>query len=194
MYHCLALRLANWLMVAITWSLQQRRPAPLRSGGHRTFLIIMTDYPTCRETAVALRIYHGRESPSSVTERLKLKPTATQKVGGEHAENGRKFRYPASGWFLSSALVVDSRNAAVHLDWLLGQIEPKASELAALRKDGFFLDVACCWDSADGEGGPEIGAPALGRLGALELDLVFDISFTGAYQWLRTVKTAHGVD
>jgi len=65
-----------------------------------------------------------------------------------------------------------------HLDWLLGQILPRADVLRELQETaGISMNVNCIWWSATGGGGPTLWPEQMRRLADLNLECSFDVSF-----------------
>lgn len=83
------------------------------------------------------------------------------------------------GWFLTTKGRFDSRDSRRHIDWLLDQIEGKAAELRSLQAEGCRMTVSCYWAAASCGGGPMIPAEQMRRLGALDIELWFDVYFHG---------------
>lgn len=134
------------------------------------------DYPACAYTHVWLRVLNEELDSDEISRVLKLQPTRTIRAGETISEKSpRTQRY--SGWFLESAGQVDSRDSREHFDWLLNQIDGKGSQLQELAKRGYLVDVCCRWDSAAGQGGPSFTPWQLSTLGALGVELWFDIYF-----------------
>lgn len=137
------------------------------------------DYGTCAETHATLLIYPVRTDPEAITERLGIEPSKWQRRGGPMASSLRRPPRLAEIdlWSLSTRGHVSSRDSRRHIDWLLDRIEGKAAELRALRDEGGRISVSCYWVSRYGEGGPTISPDQMRRLGALNLELWFDIYF-----------------
>jgi hypothetical protein len=125
------------------------------------------EYSTCRATYATLRLYLVDLTPDAVTERLGLRPTEsqTQTRSAKHLH----------AWFLCSAGQVDSREVRRHIDWILDQITPVVSPFRDLIARGVKADVACCWVSASGHGGPTLSPIQMRRLAELGLECWFDV-------------------
>jgi hypothetical protein len=134
------------------------------------------EYPTCSYTHVWLRVLDEKLDPDEVTSAIGIEPTNTQRAGDNVAENSQRTRR-YSGWFLESAGQVDSRDSREHFDWLLNQLEGKGPCLEAFSRRGYLVDICCRWDSAHGDGGPSFTPSQLSALGALGVELWFDIYF-----------------
>jgi hypothetical protein len=59
----------------------------------------------------------------------------------------------------------------------LDQIEPHSETLKKLQAEGCQIDIFCYWRSAEGHGGPMLSPESMTRLGALGLEVGFDIYF-----------------
>ena len=152
------------------------------------------DYATCSETYVTLRLYHPSDHPSRVTEILDLKPTESQVAGETWERRNQIRRYPLSGWFLCTKDAVESYDTAKHLDWLLSQVEPRLDSLRTLLTEhGWRADFSCLWDSQSGHGGPTLSPALLQRLGAVGIELWFDVYFHGAYFEIENRKKTDGI-
>src|SRR4051812_23191072 len=114
------------------------------------------DYHSCRRTFATLRIYHKEAHPSRVTKVLRITPTNSQLVGDAWIRKGKRRKHPISGWFLESEGKVRSYDSAKHVAWILEKIGGKASALRKLRKEGWWMDISCYWDSEIGHGGPTL--------------------------------------
>ena len=77
--------------------------------------------------------------------------------------------------------MIASTDLALHIEWLLDQVEPAKSQLMRLMDEDVQADIFCFWESrADSNGiaGGMIFSPTLlGRLAALKLQLGLDIYF-----------------
>jgi hypothetical protein len=131
-------------------------------------------YPTCKGTFATLRIFSDSVSPAETTARLKIEPTEFFVKGEPMGPRGgsRKF----NGWFLSSERFVDSRDSRRHIDWILRQIEGKASEIARWQGAGVEIDISCVWISA-GQGGPVISPAQMSVLSTLNIEVWWDVYF-----------------
>lgn len=139
------------------------------------------DYGTCERSYASLLIYPVRTDPETITRRLGIEPSFWQRKGG--AEAGR-LRHPpriaeVDVWCLSTKDRIESRDSRRHVDWLLDQIEGRSTVLRSLREEGGRIGISCYWVSRFGEGGPTISPDQMRRLGALNIELWFDIYFHG---------------
>lgn len=134
------------------------------------------EYPTCVKTFVWLRVMSETLDPSSATAALGVQPTRTQFKGTVGIDAALKRPAKYSGWFLDSSGHVVSRDTRRHFDWLLGQLRGKEAALAELRSQGHLVDICCRWDSV-GHGGPTLDPEHLKQLGALGVEMWFDVYF-----------------
>jgi hypothetical protein len=139
----------------------------------------MSDYPTCRKTFATLRIYHDTVEPPEVTAVLGIKPTDFVRRGDTHGPSNRAATYKINGWFLSSENTVSSQDSLRHIEWLLPLVEPRRSQLGALREQGHRMEISCYWLSASGHGGPTLTPDVMRRVAELGLGLSFDVYFGG---------------
>ena len=139
------------------------------------------EYATCERTLATLRIYGDDLDPAIVTERLGILSTSSQKKGETRTNSlGRQRTIKIGGWFLSSEGNVQSKDLRHHLDWLLGQILPRADALRVLQEmDGITMNVNCIWWSAAGGGGPTLWPEQMRGLADMNLECSFDFSFYG---------------
>jgi hypothetical protein len=76
-------------------------------------------------------------------------------------------------WSMSSEDWVDSPRLAVHLDWLLAEIEPKAEAVPSLIADGATVDVFC-FSSGSTSMPPTLPKAIRDRAAALGIEIVID--------------------
>jgi hypothetical protein len=113
---------------------------------------------------------------AEVSKLLELEPTSTQ-LAGEVVSAKSGCKRKSSGWFLESAGQVESRDSRDHFAWLLGHVSGKAKALTALASRGYLVDICCRWDSAWGDGGPTLDPGQMSQLGALGIEVWFDVYF-----------------
>jgi hypothetical protein len=134
------------------------------------------DYATCHRTYATLVIVHPDLEPDVVTEGLGIQPSRAHRRGDiRNPLAKRPFIHPRGGWFLSSEDMVQSRDVRRHIDWLLDQVEPKGDVLKQLQSQGYPTVINCFWCTESGHGGPMLWPRQMSRLGALGLELWFDI-------------------
>ena len=87
--------------------------------------------------------------PLAVTLALRLPADHVHRDGEPRLARTRKGRvveyapYRGGMWSMSSQRWVNSPRLAVHLEWLLDQLEPKADAIASLRRGGVDVDFYC---------------------------------------------------
>lgn len=136
-------------------------------------------YPTCERAGAWLFIYPGKLDPDFVSAKLGLVPTEAVRKGQTSANSlGRTRTGQLNGWFLSSEDAVSSRDLRRHLDWLLVQLAPRATQLNELQNlAGVSMRVNCIWWSAHGHGGPALWPEQMSKLAELGLECAFDLYF-----------------
>jgi hypothetical protein len=135
------------------------------------------DYGTCADTYASLLIYPVRTDPAAITGRLGIEPSMWQRKAGPKV--GSSWPAEVDLWSFSTKNRVESRDSRRHIDWLLDTIEGKAAELRSLQMEGAWIVVSCYWLSLSGHGGPSISPGQMRRLGALNIELWFDVYFVG---------------
>jgi len=132
------------------------------------------DYGTCSYAHAWLRIMSDDLDPDEVTRLLGVSPTETQRRGDPRpGKEGRT--YKKSGWFLSTAGTLTSRDARHHFDWILERIRGKKEAFTVFHSRGYLVDVCCRWDSKSGHGGPCLSPPQMRDFADLEIELWFDV-------------------
>jgi hypothetical protein len=135
------------------------------------------EYATCVLTFAWLRVMSEHLQPAAVSALLGIEPTHSQTRGDlPNPTSTRPRKY--GGWFLESKGAVQSRDSRRHLDWLLNQLQGKEEAIAKLKTDGNLVDLCIRWDSV-GHGGPALTPKQMAQLGALDVELWFDIYFAG---------------
>jgi hypothetical protein len=111
-------------------------------GGGRAVRVYTRAYASFRVFGPAL-------DPLEVTLALQLPPDHTHRTGEPRLRRNRGGAvrelspYRDWHWSMSSEAWVQSPRLAVHLDWLLGQLEPRAKALAGFRREGVRMDFFC---------------------------------------------------
>jgi hypothetical protein len=105
-----------------------------------------------------------------VTSLLDIEPANTHRRG-DPRPTGTPFR--AGLWSLTTRND-PSLDVRHHIELLLDRVEPSAKTLATLRSEGIRQDIFCYWATNNGQGGPELDASQMCRLGALGLAISFD--------------------
>lgn len=81
--------------------------------------------------------------------------------------------YRGGMWWMSSERWVSSPRLAVHLEWLLEQLEPRADAVAALRRDGVEANFFC-FSSGSTSQPPSLPRLIRNRAAALGIAIVID--------------------
>src|SRR5438552_1650084 len=98
-------------------------------------------------TSATLRIVGRYLSPDEVTKRLRLTPSAFNRVGDLHGSGEQAWRHKEGYWELTSQNQVHSSELESHIAWLLNQLEPVGSELLDLLRldESHWADIYCVW-------------------------------------------------
>lgn len=102
-----------------------------------------------RRAYASLRVFGDDLHPPSVTKALHLPPDhqhhrGEPRIGRTKAGMVHESApYQQGLWSMSSEQWVQSPRLAVHLEWLLDQLEPKREELQELAVQGYGLDFFC---------------------------------------------------
>jgi hypothetical protein len=114
-----------------------------------------------------------------VTELLGVEPSEANDAGALlENSRGRVRKVPRTGWFLSSAGHVSSRDLRDHLDWLIEKLSGVRPGLQKLQEaEGVKMSVSCVWWSVSGHGGPVLWPEQMEALGRYNLECAFDVYF-----------------
>lgn len=122
--------------------------------------------PNCEETFATFRVLGTAVNRDRIAERLGLEGPALLRLQ----------LAPEDVFWISSKGYVVSTDLEEHLVHLLELLEPLASNLDLLRREGEFqFEFFCYWVSATGQGGPVLSWSTLARMAQLHIDLDFDI-------------------
>lgn len=113
----------------------------------------------------------GEFDPEMVTDQMGIEPTDSFRKGDLAGKGVTGRRQSTNGWFLHTNPTLDL-DIELHLEQLLGSVEPKAALIEQLRSAGVEASVMCFWSSPGAGGGPWIKPGSMGRLAALELPLI----------------------
>lgn len=111
----------------------------------------------------SFRVMGEKVDPLSVTLALRMPPDATHRNGELRFKRTKKGMvmeygpYRCGMWSMSSEPWVNSPRLAIHLEWLLDQLEPRAEALEAFRMGGAKTDFFCY------SSGTVLGPPSLPR-------------------------------
>jgi Domain of unknown function (DUF4279) len=101
------------------------------------------------EAHAAVRFWSETLDPLTVTLALRLPPDHTHRDGEPHLSRGKSGRvieyspYRGGMWSMSSENLVNSPRLSVHVEWLLGQLEPRAEAVRTLLANGVEADFFC---------------------------------------------------
>lgn len=133
-------------------------------------------YPTCIRTCCTLRIFSENLDPNDISLSLGMEPTMFFRKGDLH--NLGKLRRSTNGWFLTTEGRIGSRDSRRHLDLILDKLEPKREAVKELQAKGCDVDIICFYDST-GQGGPWLMPYQMRIMGALEIEIWYDVYFGG---------------
>ena len=150
------------------------------SGDRSRRMTYNDEYPTCDETYATLCVLEIE--PAEVTATFGLEPSRAHRAGEPRPEKAAPpgATWPRHGWFLCTRDEVRSRDVRHHVDWLLDRLARHAASIRLLRDRGAKLSIPCYWRSAHGHGGPALAPAQMRALGALEIDVWFDVYFVGS--------------
>lgn len=117
--------------------------------------------------------------PLSVTLALKLPPDHTHRDGEprlRRVKSGQVEEYaPFRGgmWSMSSETWVQSPRLAVHIEWLLRELEPKADAIRTLLADGTEADFFC-FSSGSTATPPSLPRVIRERAAVLGIEIIID--------------------
>lgn len=100
-----------------------------------------------REAHVAVRFFGESFDPLVATQTLRLPPDHAHRAGEPRlyrTKAGRIVEHPVrrSGmWSMSSREIVRSAKLATHIEWMLGQLEPRADAVRSLLSGGVSGDL-----------------------------------------------------
>jgi Domain of unknown function (DUF4279) len=132
-------------------------------------------YPTCVETYSTLRIFSDDLAPDQITEALAIEPTGAFGKGDLHSKG--KLRRKTNGWFYSTKKLNESRDTRRHLDMILNALDGKERQIRELQARGCKTNITSYWVSS-GQGGPWLMPDQMLRLGALNIDIWWDVYFS----------------
>lgn len=121
----------------------------------------------------SVRVWSETHSAAELTALLGMEPTSSFERGSLMSpRNPRSAKREVSLWVLESEL---SRKERVerHLDWALDVVETLREPIASLPPGSSDIFVGC--QLIEGQGSVELEHALLQRLGALPVDLIFDL-------------------
>jgi hypothetical protein len=126
-----------------------------------------------------VRFWGERLDPLTVTLALRLPADHTHRDGEPRLQRVKSRQvqeyapYHGGMWSMSSEKWVQSPRLAVHLDWLLRQLEPKADAVRSLLVDGIEADFFC-FSSGSTATPPSLPRAIRDRAAALRIKIVID--------------------
>ncbi|GAA6121152.1 DUF4279 domain-containing protein [Acidovorax sp. FG27] len=130
------------------------------------------DYPSCKETYVTFRAFSKTLIADEISNVIKLKPTECFSRGDLFGKSNHV--RTQTGWLLSSRNMVTSLDSRRHIAWIIERLKEQAVALDFLRGQGVEMDI-CCYYLSEGQGGPTMSFEHMKELGALCLDIWWDI-------------------
>jgi hypothetical protein len=127
----------------------------------------------------SVRLHGGSLDPLAVTHALKLPADHVHRDGEPRLARSRKGAivehapYRGGMWSMSSEPWVPSPRLAVHLEWLLEQLEPRKAAIAVLLADGVTADFFC-FSSGSTRTPPSLPRGLRERAAALGIDIQVD--------------------
>lgn len=123
-------------------------------------------------TRASLRIFGENLVPDDISSSLNLAPTQTH-LRGQRKSEKVPLVWKHSMWLLQSPLGTNEELPR-HLEWLLGELEPRATTLKELSTQ-FKVDLFCGFSSENGQGGFTLSAELLCRLANLGIPIALDL-------------------
>lgn len=127
----------------------------------------------------SVRFWAEKLDPLKVTLALRLPPDHTHRDGEprlQRVKSGKVEEYgPYRGglWLMSSEKWVQSPRLAVHLEWLLSELEPMAGVVQSLLADGIEADFFC-YSTGSTETAPSLPRSIRDRAAVLGIKIVID--------------------
>ncbi len=101
------------------------------------------------EAYASVRFSGADLDPSKLTQILQLPPDVSHRLGDPNLTRSSKGKvqlfasFPAGVWSMSSRKWVDSPKLHLHVEWLLGELEPKAQSISRILDEGLEGDFFC---------------------------------------------------
>ena len=102
----------------------------------------MPDNPNANRVHAILRIWGKSLDPDQATSLLHLTPSAYHRLGDRR---GKKGVWPHAYWGINSENQIISTDLAIHIEWLLNQIEPVQADFMALISTGIPIVDGTYW-------------------------------------------------
>ncbi|MEJ5203006.1 MAG: DUF4279 domain-containing protein [Anaerolineales bacterium] len=119
-------------------------------------------------------ILRGKElDPQLVTNRLGITPSRSFKRGDKRTEEKEWLH---GFWGLTSDERIHSTDLALHIEWVINQLEPVRDRLVELMKEeNIDAEISCFWILPTSHEGLSLGSDLLERIAFLGLKLNLDI-------------------
>jgi len=119
-------------------------------------------------------MFRGKDlEPQRVTEILGIIPSRSFRRGDWRTETKK---WPHGYWTLTSSGNVESMDLALHIQWLIDQLEPVQPGLIQLLKEKSISAVlSCFWTLQAGHGGLSLNHHLLDRIATLGLNVELDV-------------------
>jgi len=127
----------------------------------------------------SVRFSADKLDPLTVTLALRLPPDHTHRDGETRLRRVRSGQvkqyapYRGGMWSMSSEKWVQSPRLAVHIEWLLRELEPKTDAVRSLLADGIEADFFC-FSSGSTATPPSLPRAIRDRAAALGIEIVID--------------------
>jgi len=126
-------------------------------------MTLLGENPNCARTFVSFRPMGESLDVAEVTAQIGLAP------------DGIGERSSRRVWSISSEGRIQTTSVEQHLRLLLDMLGPHQAAVLALIEDrSLDADFFCFWESATGNGGPEVSPETLARIATLRATLGFD--------------------
>lgn len=135
--------------------------------------------PVYNRAHASVRFSGDSLDPLAVTRALRLPADHVHRDGEPRLARTRKGKvqeyapYRGGMWSMSSEPWVQSPRLAVHLEWLLEQLEPRKAQIAALLADGVAADFFC-FSSGSAPTPPSLPSRIRERARALGVEIAID--------------------
>lgn len=128
------------------------------------------------EVRAAFRVMGPNLDPAEISRLLELEPTESHRRGDPRfGKSGQRYSDFSEGLWGWRPALSDNEPFAEHLDALLNVLEPKAAVLQQLRDLDLRLDFFVGVFGSEGNFVLVLEHTLMKRLGALGVDLVFDV-------------------
>jgi hypothetical protein len=110
--------------------------------------------------------------PQAITDAIGIHPTKSFKQGD--VRKGTK-KWPHGYWELTTKETVQSADLSIHLEWLVGQLEPSKTKLTEIiGQDGIDAEISCFWILPSSHESLSLSAELLIKIASLGIQLDLD--------------------